>query len=510
MDLCTNAAHGRLGMQTQVATAGATDPPPADMTAKRRGWPALQWAWVRSARLRSARVVGRLFAGLPASTWLLMDLALLSGGVYASFSAYPPPALMDTPHVMLWQAQAVIAFAFIISSMIIGLYERETLALRSRVFTRVLLTAGVATIIAYTIIYVVMYATISRRITALAMTYFVVSGILTRFAAFGAIRRTERRLLVVGPRSLFESFQRAQQIGQFGVYKLLGFVTVNGSRKDRVDSPHYLGTVDGYFAAKEDPGATDIVIGNDGIHDPKLMDWIRPSLQRGCRVTDEATFYEKATGQIPVDQITPSWFLFADLKTHCDQRATLKRLLDMVVALIGLCLSAPLWPLIAIAIKLNDRGPVFYSQDRVGENGKVFRLHKFRTMRTDAENGKSVWASPNDPRVTRVGRILRKTRLDELPQLYNILLGRMSMVGPRPERPDIVEELSDVLPYYSERHLVKPGLTGWAQISFRYGASVEDAKRKLEFDLYYLKHTSFELDLMIIFRTVGTFLRGGL
>jgi exopolysaccharide biosynthesis polyprenyl glycosylphosphotransferase len=231
-------------------------------------------------------------------------------------------------------------------------------------------------------------------------------------------------------------------------------------------------------------------------------------LQGGCRVTNEATFYETATGQILVDEITPDWFLFADLKVHCDQRATLKRLLDLTTAAFGLLLTLPLWPLIALAIKVCDGGPVFYSQDRVGQAGRTFRLHKFRTMRTDAENGKSVWASPNDPRVTAVGRFLRRSRLDELPQLYNVLVGEMSVVGPRPERPDIVRDLELAVPYYAQRHLVKPGITGWAQISFRYGASVEDARRKLQFDLYYLKHMSFELDTIILFRTLGTFLRG--
>ena len=171
--------------------------------------------------------------------------------------------------------------------------------------------------------------------------------------------------------------------------------------------------------------------------------------------------------------------------------------------------SLPLWPLIALCIKLDDGGPVFYSQNRVGQNGRVFRLYKFRTMIVNAENGESVWASRNDPRCTRLGRWLRRSRLDELPQLYNILVGDMAVVGPRPERPAIVLELTKTLPYYDLRHVVKPGLTGWAQISYRYGASLEDSRRKLQYDLYYLKHMSLELDVVILFRTVGTFLRGG-
>ncbi len=148
------------------------------------------------------------------------------------------------------------------------------------------------------------------------------------------------------------------------------------------------------------------------------------------------------------------------------------------------------------------------SQDRVSQHGRVFRLHKFRTMSVDAENGTAQWATKNDPRVTWAGRLLRRSRLDELPQLYNILMGSMSVVGPRPERPDFVVQLARQLPFYTERHLVKPGLTGWSQIGFKYGNTVEDAKRKLQFDLYYLKHMCFELDVIILFRTLGTFLRG--
>jgi exopolysaccharide biosynthesis polyprenyl glycosylphosphotransferase len=301
---------------------------------------------------------------------------------------------------------------------------------------------------------------------------------------------------------------QAKAGGLLHEYRLMGYATTDEDTSTSTDGSDYVGTVANQFSNLGPLGVTDIVVSDNVARDPHVMEWVVPCLQRGCRVTNQAIFYEKATGQILVDEITPSWFLFADLKVHCDERATLKRLMDLLIAGIGLCLSAPLWPLIALVVKLCDGGPVFYVQDRVGRNGKTFKLYKFRTMRPDAENGKSLWCSPNDPRVTRVGRVLRLTRLDELPQLYNVAIGQMSIVGPRPERPDIVRELSEKVPYYAERHLVKPGITGWAQISFRYGSSIEDAKRKLQFDLYYLKHMSFELDLNILFRTVGTFLRG--
>ena len=334
------------------------------------------------------------------------------------------------------------------------------------------------------------------------------SGTAIRFGASWAIHKIQRGLLVVGPSSLFESFVLAQKEGFLREYRLVGYAMTGDHDQPSAADKNFLGSIAEQVPTLRDTGVLDIVVAASVARDPLVMDWIVPSLQAGCRVTNEAIFYEKATGQILVDEITPSWVLFADLKVHCDERATFKRVVDLLTAFVGLCVSAPLWLLIALAIKLGDRGPVFYHQDRVGQHGRPFRLYKFRTMRTDAENGKSVWASPNDPRVTGVGRFLRRSRLDELPQLLNVLVGHMSIVGPRPERPDIVDELCEKIPYYGERHLVKPGVTGWAQISFRYGASVEDSKRKLQFDLYYLKQMSFELDMIILFRTVGTFLGG--
>ncbi len=457
---------------------------------------------------RAVRMTGRALIGLPPSSWLLVDLTLIVISVYVAYSLFPPVPFIDTPHVALWQASAIFAFAGIIASLVFGLYERVTIMGRSRILTRMLLTAMAATVIAYAIIYVIMYSTVSRRVAALAVTLFLFTGTGVRFAAWWAVQRVQRGLLVVGSRALFRSFERAQSEGFLHEYQLAGYSSVGDAADDERDDPYFLGGIAAQIATLPRRRVTDIVVGAGASRDPQAMAWVVPCLQAGCRVTNEAIFYEKATGQILVDEITPSWFLFADLKVHCDEQATLKRVVDLFTAGLGLLLSAPFWPIIALVVKLCDGGPVFYSQNRVGQNGRVFRLIKFRTMRPDAENGKSVWSTPNDPRVTAVGRWLRRTRLDELPQLYNVLVGDMSIVGPRPERPDIVHDLTKCVPYYAERHLVKPGLTGWAQISFRYGSTVEDAKRKLQFDLYYLKHMSFELDMIILFRTIGTFLRG--
>ena len=463
---------------------------------------------VRTVLSRLARRAGEVLAGIDPSTWLLLDIALVMLGLYVAYAIVPPPNLVDTPHVLLVQAFAIFAFAQTISGAVLGLYDRATLPSRSLILMRVGLSSATATAVAYAVIYVVMYSTIGRRLTALAMGLFILQSAGLRLWANWAIHDLYRGLVLVGTPALWASFQKARDNNLLSEYRLVGWASIDAPPDAPASGRQHLGSIQQLIPQLPSLNVTDIVVGTDAARDPRIMDWVVPCLQYGCRVTNEATFYEKATGQILVDEITPAWFLFADLRVHCEDRAKLKRVTDLLAASLGLLLSAPLWPLIALAIKLTDGGPVFYSQQRVGQHGRPFRLFKFRTMRVNAENGKSVWARPDDPRVTRFGRWLRRSRLDELPQLINILVGQMSVVGPRPERPDIVEDLCQVIPYFRERNLVKPGLTGWAQISFRYGASIEDAKQKLQFDLYYLKHMSFELDLVIILRTVGTFLRG--
>jgi sugar transferase (PEP-CTERM system associated) len=229
----------------------------------------------------------------------------------------------------------------------------------------------------------------------------------------------------------------------------------------------------------------------------------------GIDVIDAPTFYEELTGKLLIENTTPSWFIFSNgfkLKTSTK---FIKRIEDIVLSLIGLIITIPFLPLIALIIKIDSRGPVFFKQVRVGELNTHFELYKLRTMRQDAESSTgAVWAQKNDPRVTRFGNFLRKMRIDELPQLYNVLRGDMGFLGPRPERPEFVSELKKVIPYYAERHFVKPGVTGWAQIRYPYGASVEDAIEKLRYDLYYIKNVSILLDMHIIVETIKVMLFG--
>jgi len=229
----------------------------------------------------------------------------------------------------------------------------------------------------------------------------------------------------------------------------------------------------------------------------------------GVRIQDGTDVYETITGKVPIESIQSGWLLFSPGFYVPRFIRIYKRLASITVSLIGLFLSLPLLPFVILAIKWTSRGPVFYRQRRVGHGGAVFYCHKFRTMRADAEaDSGPTWASDQDPRVTAVGRLLRKSRIDEIPQLWNVLKGEMSLVGPRPERPEFVQELLKEIPYYDLRHTVRPGITGWAQIRYRYGSSVEDATEKLRYDLFYIKNMSPWLDLLIFFRTIKTILLG--
>ena len=231
----------------------------------------------------------------------------------------------------------------------------------------------------------------------------------------------------------------------------------------------------------------------------------------GIEVIDGNSFYEMLTGKLIVKAINPSWLIFSEGFHKSLTRRILKRFADLTLSITLLVLLLPLMAIIAILIKIDSKGPIFFSQERVGQNRKIYQIHKFRSMFEDAEKKSGpVWTDEDDDRITKIGKIIRKLRLDELPQIWNVLLDNMSFVGPRPEREFFVDELEKIVPYYRERHSVKPGITGWAQVSYGYGASVEDAIEKLNYDLFYIKNLSFFMDLMIVMRTIRIvlFLKG--
>jgi sugar transferase (PEP-CTERM system associated) len=456
----------------------------------------------RTAPQRIKRWLGTIAQDATWTSWMVIDLAAVASGAWVGFRWFHHS--LTEPHVGAWQAGSILCASLILSALINGLYDKDTIRSRGRIVMRACGTLTLAGVLSYAVIYVLMYTVLSRRVSACALLSFGAIGILFRLLANHALDAVRRTLISVGRTHFDEALVADSLQDHLRDYRILGYVDNKGTGSE----PRRLGACNDLPELVERFDATDIVVSDEYARQTTNSQYLLACLRRGCRVTDETTFIEKASGQVPVGRIAPQWFLIADLKVHCERFAVIKRAFDLVVGSILLVVSLPFWLLIAMMIKFDDGGPVFYSQDRVGQNGVVFRLFKFRTMCVGAEKGKSVWAIVNDPRVTRFGRWLRKSRLDELPQLINVLTGRMSIVGPRPERPRFVVELAKEIPFYHERHLVKPGLTGWAQISFRYGASVHDSLQKLQYDLYYLKNMSLELDIIILLRTVGKFLHG--
>ena len=232
------------------------------------------------------------------------------------------------------------------------------------------------------------------------------------------------------------------------------------------------------------------------------------SLTGKVNIEEGASFYERVTGRVSLNMIRPSWLIFSSRGRQARIAGIARNVVHRLVAVVGGVVSLPIAFVTAILIKIDSTGPVLYRQERVGKNGAPFTVLKFRSMRTDAETAGPVWASEHDDRTTRVGKIIRKLRIDEIPQFWNIMRGEMDFVGPRPERPHFVSQLAEEIPYYQQRHLIAPGLTGWAQIKYPYGASIEDARQKLQYDLYYIKNQSLVLDAIVLFETIKIILFG--
>jgi sugar transferase (PEP-CTERM system associated) len=292
--------------------------------------------------------------------------------------------------------------------------------------------------------------------------------------------------------------------------RLAGFVSVSGSVRDdeKIFGHRVLGLATEMESIVKRHDVSQIVVALDDRRGVLPTAGLVKLRVQGVRVDDAPTALAWLTGRISLRAVRPSWFVFSDGFRRSKWNDLVKRTADLVFGLIGLLVALPLMVLVGVAIRLDSKGPILYRQTRVGAMGRDFEVLKFRSMKVDAEPNGAQWATQDDPRVTRLGRFLRKYRLDELPQFVNLIRGDMSFVGPRPERPCFVEELRKIIPYYDERHSVRPGLTGWAQVQYQYGSSVEDAAKKLEYDLFYLKNMSITFDLAIIFQTIRIVLNG--
>jgi exopolysaccharide biosynthesis polyprenyl glycosylphosphotransferase len=315
------------------------------------------------------------------------------------------------------------------------------------------------------------------------------------------------RAVVVGSPSTARLLLREPLAPGAPAFELAGLV-VDGGSAGAGDGLPVLGEVDDLEAILGDTPCDLVVIGSRTGR-PAIFARLLAVSHLRLHIVELPEFFEREFGRVPVEEITSVWFLQALNRTRGGPAAAVKRVLDVLVALgVGL-LAAPLAIGAAIAVRLTSPGPILYRQLRVGEHGRPYWVMKFRSMRVDAEaDGAAVWASTDDPRTTSVGKHLRRFRIDELPQLLNVLRGDMTMVGPRPERPEFVEDLVEAVPFYEPRHMTKPGLTGWAQVTAGYAATLDDSRLKLSYDLYYLKHRSLALDLTILLRTVGVVLKG--
>jgi len=302
--------------------------------------------------------------------------------------------------------------------------------------------------------------------------------------------------------AVVEAIEKRSDLG----LDLAGTIRVNGGA---VSGCHDLGELDDLASLVAHNNLSRIVIAlEDQRGNLPVRDLVRLRVQ-GIQIEDAHTALAALTGRVWLNAVRPSWFIFSGGFHRSRWVGIMKRSIDLASGIVGLVVFAPVMALVALAIRLDSKGPALYRQVRVGMRDKPFELIKFRSMRLDAESGSvAQWAQENDPRVTRVGGFLRKYRLDELPQFINILRGDMSLVGPRPERPMFVDQLRERIPFYDERHSVRPGVTGWAQVEYKYGSSVEDAYHKLEYDLFYLKNLSLFFDFMIIVRTVGIVIFG--
>lgn len=390
----------------------------------------------------------------------------------------------------------------IIASHYFDLYAPEQVDSRGETYFRVLLVLGFLCFFLAGVTFVYPNFEIQRGVY-LTGTVFLTGALLIWRAAFGWVIRLPQlreRVYVIGTGDYAENLVRMLRERTDMGMDVIGWAgAAGGGPLDRELVGKNLRTL----AQKS---AVDRVV--IAITDRRGKMPIRELLDlrlEGVKIEEANSILEKMTGKLEIEGLYPSALIYSEGFRVSTTFMILRRLLSIVISLVGLILCLPILPFLALGVKLTSPGPIFFKQNRVGRKGEIFTVFKFRTMRADAEaKTGAVWAGKNDPRVTSLGRFMRKTRLDEIPQLWNVLKGDMAFVGPRPERPEFVQWLEEQIPYYHLRHIVRPGLTGWAQVKYSYGASLEETKQKLQYDLYYIKHMSIALDLWIMFETVKT------
>ncbi len=412
----------------------------------------------------------------------------------------------------LWPKTATYATVMFIIMGAMGLYERDLIEGRWEYYARFMMSFGLGLLAMMAVFYALPDLFLGRGVFALTMLFSMLGVVATRGIFLRVINHDvlRKRTLVLGTGS------RAAQIEVVlnkhfitKKFNVVGYVPI-GPAYHSVETPKTLKREGSLLAIATKYQVDEIIVAVRERRGGNLpMEELLECKLEGINVTDLSSFFERETGHVQLDSLNPSWMVFSDGFCRTSVRNLVKRIFDVSTSAALLAVTFPVFILTSLLIVLEGGVPVFYRQVRVGECGRPFHVLKFRSMRIDAESdGTPQWAQKGDSRVTNVGRVIRKLRIDELPQLFNVLRGDMSFVGPRPERPFFVRELEKQIPYYASRHTVKPGITGWAQIRYPYGASVEDAREKLQYDLYYAKNHSLFLDVIILIQTAQVVLLG--
>jgi exopolysaccharide biosynthesis polyprenyl glycosylphosphotransferase len=447
---------------------------------------------------RAVILASKIAAGMRPVEWVFFDAGAAALALVIGYETSPRAANLHAPIF----AYLVFPLAIVLAANITGLYERQILLSRLKLLITLFVTAALALSGFALFSNIIVYKQIGRYVLAIAFGAFLVISAAPRLIGHYAARLYRMRVLLVGDPDTVEEIARIlREENRHQLY--IGFCGDNGNLTHGA-----LGHVEDIPRVCQDLKIDEIVITRGYMNRADVLDRCFEALQADARVLDEASFHEEVLERVPVSQINESWFYSAKIGYASPLRTVLKRLVDLAIAAVGLVLTAPIFAILWLLVKTTSPGPALYSQTRCGRFGKPFRMYKMRSMRMDAERNGAQWAVERDPRVTPLGRFLRKSRLDEIPQFWNILKGDMSFVGPRPERPEFVREIENTVQYFGFRHLVRPGITGFAQIRYRYGSSIEDAREKLQYDLYYIKNWSLLLDLQIILRTISALMRG--
>jgi sugar transferase (PEP-CTERM system associated) len=459
-------------------------------------------------RILLHRLTGRSLALVMFETALIVTAVAVAGMLRLGDSSWT--VLVDDNGI---QKSLLIALTCQVCLYYSDLYDLRQIVDRRELFRRILSALAVASFLLAALYYWVPSLVIGRGVFIIAASLVITFVVAWRIAFDWLCRRVgpRERLLLVGTGDgavtlARELFERRNELG----VEIVGFVDPDPARVGApVINPGVIGTIEDIPSIVRARGVDRVVVSLADSRGKLPMDKLLEMKLDGVSFDHLAAVYEAYTGKIAVDNLRPSWLIFSSGFRKTRLLSAAKRTLDVTAALVGVVLGLPLMAMIALAVRLTSKGPVLYHQQRVGQHGRLFFVHKFRSMRNDAEaETGAVWANKHgDVRVTAAGRWLRRFRLDELPQLWNVLKGDMSFVGPRPERPEFVGELTRQIPFYGQRHIVRPGLTGWAQVRYTYGASHEDAVQKLQYDLFYIKNLSIAFDLLIILATVKTVLR---